>query len=287
MRSYADNFFSSPDALPGMRAVGRCMPVAAEPSFAGVLMRGQRGPDVVRLQQLLNRQTNPSFRLVADGDFGPATERAVRSFQEARHLRVDGQVGRQTWLALLASTGALGDVVHQAPAAPHPGQRPRSTPTAPASAIPVSGDEPPWMPVARGEIGQEELAGSHEHNPRIVAYHATTSLRAQTDEIAWCSSFVNWVMEQVNVEGTGSAGAASWLRWGQACDARLGAIIVIRNQAAAGSSLTTTGNHVGFLLEQTATHYVVLGGNQSNMVRRSQFPRSRWTLRGMRWPVGH
>lgn len=270
-----------------MRPVGRCMAMAASPSFAGVLMRGQRGPEVVRLQQLLNRQTNPSFRLVADGDFGPATERAVRRFQEARHLPVDGQVGRQTWQALLSSTGSLGDVVHQATAAPSPAQRQRGESAAPsASTPPASAREPVWMPVARAEMGQEELTRAGEHNPRIIAYHATTSLRAQTDEIAWCSSFVNWVMQQVNIEGTGSAGAASWLRWGQACEARAGAIIVIRNQAAAGSSLTTTGNHVGFLLEQTATHYVVLGGNQSNMVRRSQFPRSRWTLRGYRWPAG-
>lgn len=280
MRSYIDNFFASPDALSGMRPVGRTAVVAAAPAPAGLLVRGQRGPEVVRLQQLLNRQTNPSCRLTADGDFGPATERAVRRFQEARHLPVDGQVGRQTWQALLSSVGDLTDVVHQAPTAP--AQRPRTTPSTPASTA-----EPAWLTVARGEIGQEEVSGAAHHNPRIIAYHATTGLRAQTDEIAWCASFVNWVMLQTGIEGTGSAGAASWLRWGQPCEAQTGAIVVIRNQAAAGSSLTTTGNHVGFLLEETATHYVVLGGNQSNMVRRSQFPRSRWTLRGYRWPTGH
>lgn len=286
MRSFIDNFFASPDALPGMRPVGRTMAVAAEPAPTGLLVRGQRGPDVVRLQQLLNRQTNPAAHLTADGDFGPATERAVRRFQEARHLPVDGQVGRQTWQALLASVGTLTDVVHQAPAAPASAQRQRPAPGA-TSSPPASTSEPAWMAVARGEIGQEEVSGARAHNPRIIAYHATTGLRAQTDEIAWCASFVNWVMLQTGIEGTGSAGAASWLRWGQPCEAQLGAIVVIRNQAAAGSSLTTTGNHVGFLLEETATHYVVLGGNQSDMVRRSQFPRSRWTLRGYRWPTGH
>ena len=79
-----------------MRPVGRTVAVAAEPAPVGLLVRGQRGPEVVRLQQLLNRQTSPACHLTADGDFGPATERAVRRLQEVRHLPVDGQVGRQT-----------------------------------------------------------------------------------------------------------------------------------------------------------------------------------------------
>jgi uncharacterized protein (TIGR02594 family) len=139
------------------------------------------------------------------------------------------------------------------------------------------------MAVARAEAGQREDTRPGEHNPRILAYHATTTLHARTDEVAWCASFVNWVLLQVGVGGTNSAAAASWLNWGQASEPRTGAIIVIRNAAAAGSSLTTTGNHVGFLLEETATHYFVLGGNQSNRVRSSSFSKSSWARRGCRW----
>jgi len=42
------------------------------------------------------------WRLAVDGNFGPATTRAVRDFQSARSLAVDGTVGPATWLSLVA-----------------------------------------------------------------------------------------------------------------------------------------------------------------------------------------
>jgi N-acetylmuramoyl-L-alanine amidase len=43
------------------------------------------------------------------GGFGPGTERAVRDFQTARRIRVDGLVGPETWSALVESGFVLGD----------------------------------------------------------------------------------------------------------------------------------------------------------------------------------
>ena len=63
-----------------------------------ILTVGDRGPEVKRLQQLLNARTGA--RLVVDGDFGPATKAAVVAFQAAKGLTVDGVVGKQTWAAL-------------------------------------------------------------------------------------------------------------------------------------------------------------------------------------------
>ena len=39
----------------------------------------------------------------ADGEFGPATENAVKSFQGAKNLRPDGVIGIETWKALLTA----------------------------------------------------------------------------------------------------------------------------------------------------------------------------------------
>lgn len=38
-----------------------------------------------------------------DGEFGPATERAVKSFQSLKKLESDGQIGTDTWTALLTA----------------------------------------------------------------------------------------------------------------------------------------------------------------------------------------
>jgi peptidoglycan hydrolase-like protein with peptidoglycan-binding domain len=57
-----------------------------------VLKRGDRGPAVARVQGRLS--------LVADGVFGPMTERAVSRFQRRRGLTADGVVGPLTRRAL-------------------------------------------------------------------------------------------------------------------------------------------------------------------------------------------
>lgn len=62
------------------------------------LRRGSRGPEVAKLQRDLARLGfNPG---PADGIFGPRTEQAVRAFQKAKKLAVDGIVGPKTWNAL-------------------------------------------------------------------------------------------------------------------------------------------------------------------------------------------
>jgi N-acetylmuramoyl-L-alanine amidase len=45
----------------------------------------------------------------APGDYGEATERAIRTFQAQRGLRVDGTFGRQSWASLVEAGYRLGD----------------------------------------------------------------------------------------------------------------------------------------------------------------------------------
>ncbi len=72
------------------------------------LRNGGHGEAVRDLQQ---RLTAFGADVAPDdaGWFGVGTEAAVRAFQDARGLRVDGIVGRETWSALVESGLSLGD----------------------------------------------------------------------------------------------------------------------------------------------------------------------------------
>ena len=72
------------------------------------LASGARGPAVKDVQQRL-AALGHSTDADEPGVFGPATEAAVRAFQDRRGLRVDGICGEQTWAGLVEAGYALGD----------------------------------------------------------------------------------------------------------------------------------------------------------------------------------
>lgn len=72
------------------------------------LQRGTAGLAVRDVQQRLVRA---GFEAAGDqsGEYGEATEGAIRRFQAARGIRVDGVCGTQTWNALIEAGFHLGD----------------------------------------------------------------------------------------------------------------------------------------------------------------------------------
>lgn len=68
-------------------------PHLAQAESGQMLRRGQSGDGVRELQQELNKR---GFHLEEDGQFGPATEAAVRQFQQSNNAKVDGIVGPET-----------------------------------------------------------------------------------------------------------------------------------------------------------------------------------------------
>lgn len=88
------------------------MPNPGQPTVQG----GDQGDAVKQAQRAIRRTPNPS--LVVDGDFGPATEEAVKQFQESAGLPVTGVVDTATWDALplgnampVLKNGSKGDPV--------------------------------------------------------------------------------------------------------------------------------------------------------------------------------
>lgn len=74
-----------------------------------LIRRGSRGAAVLEAQSML--KAAGAYAGKVDGDFGPATERAVKAFQQGRSgpngkpLSPDGTVGPATWWALYQATG--------------------------------------------------------------------------------------------------------------------------------------------------------------------------------------
>ena len=67
--------------------------------------------DVLAIQYLLRNRG--FYKSKIDGDFGDRTVAAVKNFQRAKHLKVDGVLGPQTWpqLLLRLRRGDRGDAV--------------------------------------------------------------------------------------------------------------------------------------------------------------------------------
>lgn len=70
--------------------------LAATVAAAASLSLGDRGPEVIRLQEKLG--------LTADGKFGKKTEDEVKAFQLKNSLKADGKVGKATLKLLYPDT---------------------------------------------------------------------------------------------------------------------------------------------------------------------------------------
>ncbi len=71
------------------------------------LKKGSKGDAVKGLQNALNERASQG--VAVDGNFGPATENAVKGYQGAASLVVDGIAGPATWQALYIYVVQRGD----------------------------------------------------------------------------------------------------------------------------------------------------------------------------------
>lgn len=137
---------------------------------------------------------------------------------------------------------------------------------------------PPWLPVAYGECGVEEVPGPAS-NPRIDLYHQMGGGITAGDDVPWCAGFVGFCLITAGLEGTGKPNARSYLEWGKGlvCP-RLGCVTVLWRESPDGAF-----GHVAFFvgINDEGTLLYLLGGNQGNKVTVSAYPADR--LLGYRW----
>lgn len=142
--------------------------IRTEVELQAVLGRGDRGAAVRRAQEWL---TLSGHGVVIDGDFGPATERAVTAFQTRRGLVPSRKVDHETWAEL---TGPMTSVLRQ--------RLDSSMPLGEATLV-----------YARAHLqsAPREVGGANR-GPWVRLY-----MRGhQGAEYAWCAGFVTFLMRQ-------------------------------------------------------------------------------------------
>ncbi len=137
----------------------------------------------------------------------------------------------------------------------------------------------PWMDIALREAGIHEIPGP-KSNARIDEYIQSVDGAANfTDDDAWCSIYINWIMLEAGCQRTRSAAARSWLKIGiELYEPVYGCIAVYWRE-----SLQSGKGHVHLVLRADKTEIWGWGGNQSNQVCAAPYLREQ--LLGFRWPV--
>jgi uncharacterized protein (TIGR02594 family) len=127
--------------------------------------------------------------------------------------------------------------------------------------------------IALSQYGVTEIVG-YQHNPVVLNYFKEIGHTwVATDETAWCSSFVNWVALQANVERSHKLTARSWLNVGTAINKpQINDVVIFWRHKK-----SSWKGHVGFFINysEDKKYIYVLGGNQNNEVNIKKYPVNR------------
>ena len=138
--------------------------------------------------------------------------------------------------------------------------------------------------IAQRFVGTTEVAGEVS-NPHILSMLKLDNKWPEGDEVPWCSAFVNYVTWLLRLPRSKSLLARSWLTIGKdvpldQAESGFDVVILKRGSGAQpGPENTTASGHVGFYAGQSGSSVggfvQVLGGNQSDSVKVSSYPKSR------------
>lgn len=189
-----------------------------------------------------------------DGAWGRRTIAALKHFQAAKGLTVDGIPGPKTIAALQPAAMTGSSLLTR----------------------------PVWFAEAERFKGLHEVAGPAS-NPTILGWAKSLSRWVasvyKSDATPWCGLFVGHVIATVLPNEplpTNPLSALAWAKFGTSLPApSIGAICVFKRKG---------GGHVGFYAGEDETAVHVLGGNQSDAVTATARV-SKERLVGYRWPA--
>lgn len=206
------------------------------------------------IQWLQSRLNVHGANIAEDGDWGRNSIGALEEFQERRGLTVTG-VADKVSVDALRLQPRLGD------------HRPTATP-------PVE-KMPPWMAEMHRRSGLHEV----KDNGPLIDWLKIGRYLGNPKTLPWCGDAVESAVAKVLPEEALPVNpfwAQAWAKFGiDAGGPIVGSIGVIRWSASAG--------HVGIVAGTDGSRVNLLGGNQSNAINVSSFPRSAFIA--FRWPL--
>lgn len=133
--------------------------------------------------------------------------------------------------------------------------------------------------IAERYVGTKEVGGDFD-NPAIMAFLKLDMEWPSHDEVPWCSAFANYVCWLCRLPRSKDLRARSWLTIGRGIPldkAEPGDIIVLQRGSGEqpGPEVIDAPGHVGFYAGIFGEFIEVLGGNQSDQVKISRYPKSR------------
>lgn len=129
--------------------------------------------------------------------------------------------------------------------------------------------------LALSQAGIKEIVGG-QHNPKILKYFDDIGFDGNKlgDETSWCSAFINWLAFRLGLEMSGKLNARSWLNVGEVIEdgcQQVGDIAIFWRDSKNGWK-----GHVGVYCNDLNNGWIsILGGNQNNQVKLSNYPKSR------------
>ncbi|WP_414901214.1 peptidoglycan-binding protein [Rhizobium cremeum] len=189
----------------------------------------------------------------ADGIRGRQTIAAVKRFQAASHLAVDGIAGPATLKAMFGG----------------------------ATVAPTeSPDACPWLDQAWRMKGLHERRDNAALREFLKRDGGTVGDPAK---VPWCGDFVQTCIALTlpdEVLPNNPYAAINWMTFGRECAPQRGAVLVFWRGSPEGWQ-----GHIGYYVGEDATHYHVLGGNQSDSITVSRIAKTRLRKGGCRWPL--
>lgn len=221
--------------------------VRRELEFHDQLARGKRGKATRRVQEWL---ALAGFHTAVDGDFGPATQSAIRQFQAKRKLAVTGMVDETTWETLVAPLlKAL-------------------------KPIGVGSKDLPAMVTgyAKQHLAQHPREiGGQNRGPWVRVYTGGN----EGDNWPWCAGFVSFVIQQA----AGTLGIKPPIKGSVSCDILAaqakeaglfvreqdrGDVVLPEGSVFLNRRTSTDWTHTGFVIRFGAESFDTIEGNTND-----------------------